>query len=82
MAQFRGTVEGGRSVASRLGHKTTGLATECNGWDTGVKVEAQWNEKLQCDEFYIFHTNGSSMKHKFVQIAKITGGKCEITKTK
>ena len=80
MAQFRGTVEGGRSIASRLGHKTTGLATECNGWDTGVKVEAQWNEKLQCDEVYIFHTNGSSMKHKFVQIAKITGGKCEITK--
>ena len=80
MAQFRGTVQGNRSQASRLGHKTAGLTTECNGWDTGVKVEARWNEELQCDEFIIFHTNGSSMKRKFVQIAKITGGRCEIIK--
>ena len=80
MAQFRGTVQGNRTQVSRLGHKTAGLVTECNGWSDGVMVEAKWNEELQCDEFRIMHTSGSSMKRKFVQIAKITGGRCEIIK--
>lgn len=40
MAQFRGTVQGNRSEASRLGHKTTGLTTTCNAWDVGVRCEA------------------------------------------
>lgn len=40
MAQFRGTVEGNRGEASRLGHKTSGLVTECNAWDIGIKCQA------------------------------------------
>ena len=44
MAQFRGTVQGNRSETSRLGHKTSGLVTECNGWNIGVKCVARYNE--------------------------------------
>lgn len=40
MAQFRGTVEGNRGEASRLGHKTSGLVTECNAWSIGVQCRA------------------------------------------
>jgi hypothetical protein len=38
MAHFRGTVEGGRGKASRLGHASTGLTVTANGWDSGVRV--------------------------------------------
>ena len=38
MAQYRGTVEGSRSVASRRGTKNSGLTTSANGWNIGVDV--------------------------------------------
>ena len=38
MARFRGTVQGNRSEASRLGHKR--LDTSCNTWDIGVDCQA------------------------------------------
>jgi len=40
MAQFRGTVQGGRGEAARLGHKSTGLSTTCRGWSIGVDAHA------------------------------------------
>jgi hypothetical protein len=59
MAQFRGTVEGSRSQVSRLGHKTSGLTTTCNGWNTGVECIARYNEEAERDEIMIFETSGS-----------------------
>ena len=60
MARFRGTVEGGRSQASRLGHTSTGLRVHANGWDVGVSVYAQaFTDK---DEFHIYATAGSNGK--------------------
>jgi len=44
MAQFRGTVQGGRGEAARLGHKSTGLRTECQGWNIGVSATARHGE--------------------------------------
>jgi hypothetical protein len=38
MARFRGTVQGGRGQASRLGHKTTGLRVHANSWSGSVEV--------------------------------------------
>lgn len=38
MARYRGTVEGNRSEASRLGTIDSGLTTECNGWSLGAKA--------------------------------------------
>ena len=58
MAHFRGTVVGGRSEASRLGHKTTGLTTNCNTWNLGIKVEADHINGQ--DVFRVFKTGGSN----------------------
>lgn len=43
MAQYRGTVRGGRGEGSRLGHKTTGLATVAKGWGGEVHVRLWWH---------------------------------------
>lgn len=37
MARFRGTVQGQRSQASRLGHSE--LTVAANGWDVGARVD-------------------------------------------
>ena len=68
MAQFRGTVQGNRSETSRLGHKTTGLTTECNGWNIGVKCIARYNEKAGVDEIMIYETSGSGYGGEFKHI--------------
>lgn len=39
MARFRGTVQGQRGEASRLGDR--GLSVAANGWDVGVEVDAR-----------------------------------------
>ena len=59
MAQFRGTVKGNRSQASRLGYKTTGFETECNGWTIGVRCIARYNKEADRDEIEIWETYGS-----------------------
>lgn len=38
MAHFRGTLQGGRGEASRLGHKTSGLHVEAASWEGKVVV--------------------------------------------
>lgn len=39
MAQFIGRISGGKSEATRLGTKATGMVAEANGWDIGGKEE-------------------------------------------
>ena len=68
MAQFRGTVQGNRSETSRLGHKTSGLVTECNGWNIGVKCVARYNEEADRDEIMIYKTSGSGYGGEFKHI--------------
>ena len=58
MAHFRGTVNSGRSDASRLGHTSTGLTTTCNTWDLGVKVDVRFVNGQNI--FKIFKTGGSN----------------------
>jgi len=58
MAQFRGTVEGNRGQASRLGHKTSGLTTICNAWNIGVKCYADHRDGK--DMIQIVITGGSN----------------------
>ena len=38
MARFRGTVQGGRGMAHRLGHRTTGLRLHANSWCGSIEV--------------------------------------------
>lgn len=59
MARFRGTVQGGRTEASRLGHKNTGLVTTTNGWNAGVRVSGYVGSD-DADTFDIYMTAGSS----------------------
>lgn len=58
MAQFRATIQGGRGEAARLGHKTTGIEANVNGWDSGVKVSGYHTD--DADKFDIYMTTGSS----------------------
>ncbi len=60
MAQFRGTIRGGRGEASRLGHKSSGLLLQANGWDIGAEVNLRWNEQEQRDELCISLTHRSN----------------------
>lgn len=57
MARFRGTLQGSRGAASRLGH--SGLTVTANGWDVGVRVDARPGHD-DCDEFVIVATGGSN----------------------
>ena len=59
MAEFRGTVQGNRGEASRLGHKSSGLTTECNTWNFGVRCRAVYNEFTERNEIVVFSTSGS-----------------------
>jgi len=59
MAHFIGYVAGGRGTASRVGHKTTGLTANINGWNSGVRVEAKFDKELCVDRFEIYATTGS-----------------------
>ncbi len=59
MAHFRGTARGGTTTASRLGHKTTGMVTECNGWDSGIRAEASFRAGIG-DCIIVYATGGSN----------------------
>jgi len=59
MAQYRAEIKGNRKEASRLGTKESGMSAEINGWQSGVEVEATFNEATGEDEFHIQITAGS-----------------------
>lgn len=61
MARFRGTVQGNRSEASRLGHGS-GLRTECNGWRIGVTCHAAPSEISGEDMIGVYVTDGSGQR--------------------
>ena len=75
MAQFRGTIQGGRGTASRLGTKKSGLEIECNGWNSGVSVHAVHNLDTGKDEFEIFATGGSGHNQGQGYLGKVVEGK-------
>ena len=75
MAQFRGTITGSREkITSRLGHKTTGLITTCDGWNIGVHCRAVYDEKQGLDVIEVYKTNGSSLHNHKTLIAIVKEG--------
>ena len=75
MAQFSGTIKGSRdNTISRLGHKTTGLTTTCNGWSIGVTCLASYNEATGKDEILVYKTGGSGGIERNKLIATIQEG--------
>ena len=74
MAHFRGTVQGNRSEASRLGHKSTGISTSCNGWASGVTVSAHYHEAREEDYFAVYATNGSGYGNSQGLVGRVAEG--------
>lgn len=59
MARFYATVKGqGKTIASRLGGKKSGITTSTNGWTAGVDVYGSAHGEV--DIFEVFATSGSS----------------------
>lgn len=58
MARFIGKVQGSRGIGSRVGHKSKGLRSTCQGHNSGVIVRAKCINDV--DVFEIFETKGSS----------------------
>jgi len=74
MAQFRGTLRGIRGEVSKLGHKTSGLTADINGWHSGIRVEAEYDEKNQTDVFTVYKTGGSKGTG-YDKVFTLSGGK-------
>lgn len=77
MARFIASVQGGKSTASRCGHRTTGIRSETNGWNMGVKVTGVAVPGSTQDEFRITITggsNGPSREEGSVHLFKLPGG--------
>ena len=73
MAQFRATIENGKNLPlSRLGHKSNGISSHTCGWDTGIRVEAYYDNDLG-DIFLVYQTSGSGFKGKSVLLGKLVG---------
>jgi len=60
MAHFRGTLQGNRGLASRLGTKTSGLTATVRGWEIGVQLEAIYSPSNKNDEINIYVDGGSN----------------------
>lgn len=60
MARYRGTVQGSRGQASRLGTEKSGIQSSTNGWDLGVSVTGHLEEDDDTDAFVIEITGGSN----------------------
>ena len=56
MAHYRGTIQGGRGEASRLGHKSTGIHSTVASWSGAVKVRVWYDESAGVDRFGIRHS--------------------------
>ena len=75
MARFRGTVEGDRGGASRLGHRS--ITTNANGWNVGVNVDGG-GAKDGGDDFTVWATGGSHQRkrsHLIAEVVEIKGGR-------
>ena len=53
MSHFYGTVDGGRSEATRQGHKKTGIVTNAASWSGAVRVSLYHNSDTGKDEYTV-----------------------------
>lgn len=77
MAHFRAVVRGGRSAASRLGHKSTGIETLLQTWGYDVRVSAWYNEAKDEDHAVVelvHHSTGEKLQLAYLNL---TAGKVE-----
>jgi hypothetical protein len=72
MAHFRGTLQGCRGGASRLGSEKSGLQVSCNGWNIGVNCMAVYDEASGKDKIHIMATGGSNGGPSEVFVATVS----------
>lgn len=63
MAHFRGTVQGGRTEASRLGHKSSGLRTVAASWQGAVEVRVYTCGDVDYCEVSLTRHHGAGVSH-------------------
>ena len=63
MAQFYGSIQGNKGVATRMGTKSSGLEAHIRGWNKGIRVKMRVNDKGE-DEAVVYLTAGSN-GHEF-----------------
>lgn len=71
MARFRGSVQGNRGEATRLGG-SAGMTAKVDGWDVGVEVEA--GDDDGSDVFRVYATGGSNHRVSERFVAEIKKG--------
>lgn len=59
MAHFIGYVQGNRNIVSRLGHASSGIRAQAQGWDVGIKISGGVDDNGN-DVFHVYATKGSS----------------------
>lgn len=73
MARYRGTMQGMRGEASRLGSPSSGLRSSTNGWDIGIDVVIGPRQDHESeDEVSVYLTGGSSRKCKSIFLGDFT----------
>ena len=80
MAQFRGTLRGGRGEASRLGDKQTGPTAHVNGWHCGIEAVA--HHAGGQDHFNVYATGGSGGSGARTFLGVLTDGEWQPAKPK
>ena len=79
MARFIGYLEGGRGRVSRLGHKTSGIVAQVQGWHSGVRVVGRVDpEDENKDVFDVYATSGSNGLGASRLIATVNGAEVVI----
>ena len=63
MARFYGSMSGGRAEVTRTGSKNNGIQAHLRGWDVGIQVFCEVNEKGE-DVCNVYLTSGSNHSHK------------------
>ena len=76
MARFRGTVQGNRTEASRLGTPSSGLEAAADGWDLGCELKVYVGRDGE-DQVRVYLTGGSNraIQSRFLGVFKRRGSK-------
>jgi len=72
MSHFYATIEGGRTPATRTGHKNTGISGHVKGWNVGIRAAGYHDKQTGKDMFCVYATGGSNGRTAETLIACVT----------
>ncbi len=68
MAHFRGTLQGGRGEASRLGHKSSGLNATLASWNGAIEVTLRATPEGDVAEIWQKTHHGHGISEKIADV--------------